>query len=462
MFAFAQPIVAIFASKLAATKPDFIPQLFLSNAATSTSTPAAATTEASAQKVLPPHQGPKTIVVVGGGTAGTAVAAQLLKYLPKSDSVVIVDPADKHYYQPLWTLVAGGIFPKEDSARDMSQTIPTGAKWVKQTVVSYEPENNKVKTDIGDELKYDYLVVASGIQPDYDKVKGLRESLHKNGVCTIYDYKGAEEAWNNIKNLKGGVALFTFPSTPIKCAGAPVKITLLAEDYFRNYSKVRANTQVSYFTPGGVIFGVKRYADILMRLAKERDISVNTGHNLVEIKGNEKEAVFNTAEGPKTVKYDLLHVALPMQPPPAIAASPLAAANGYVDVDQYTLQHKKYPNIFAVGDCANLPTSKTAAAITQQAPAVVANLISVAKGKVPQAKYDGYTSCPLVVSYSKLILAEFKYDGVVKETFPWEQNEPSYFAFALKKWIFPAAYWHGLLKGHWFGPNTFFNPYKIE
>eukprot|EP01102_Stenamoeba_stenopodia_P009332 TRINITY_DN2751_c0_g1_i2.p1 TRINITY_DN2751_c0_g1~~TRINITY_DN2751_c0_g1_i2.p1 ORF type:complete len:436 (-),score=98.18 TRINITY_DN2751_c0_g1_i2:16-1323(-) len=404
-FAFAQPLVAIFASKLAATKPDLLPQLFFSSAAAANVGASTATTEASTAKTLPPHEGPKTVVIVGGGTAGITVAAQLLKYLPKNDSVVIVDPADKHYYQPLWTLVAGGIFSKEDSQKDMSQVIPAGAKWVKQTVVSYEPEKNKIKTDIGDELNYDYLVVASGIQPDYDKVKGLRESLHKNGVCTIYDYKGAEEAWNNIKNFKGGVALFTFPSTPIKCAGAPVKITFLAEDYFRNTSKVRDNTQISYFTPLPSIFGVKKYADVLMRLANERNVSVNTGHGLIEVRGNEKEAVFNTPNGQKTIKYDLLHVALPMQPPPAVAASPLAAGNGYVDVDQYTLQHKKYPNVFAVGDCANVPTSKTAAAITQQAPAVVANLISVAKGKVPQAKYDGYTSCPLVVSYSSLSIA---------------------------------------------------------
>lgn len=402
----------------------------------------------------------KRIVVVGGGTAGLSIASQILRRKLPDTTVTIVEPSGKHYYQPLWTLVGGGVFDKSNSVRDEASLIPAGATWIKQAVVEFNPDNNNIKTDLGDVVPYDYLVVATGITPDLAKIKGLEESLGSNGVSTIYDYNMAEKTFENIKNFKGGVALFTFPSAPIKCAGAPLKIMWLAEDYFRNTSHVRDKTRVIYNTPLPSLFGVKKYADVMARLAKERGVEVNNGYNLVEIKGKEKIAVFSTPEGPKPVSYDLLHVALPFQSIPAVAASPLAASNGFVDVDKYTLQHNKYKNVFAAGDCANVPTSKTAAAITQQAPCVVSNLVSSILGRPLSAKYDGYTSCPLIVGYNQLVLAEFKYDGVVSETFPWDQSKPSMIGYYMKTHLFPFVYWNGLVKGRWYGPSTIFSPFE--
>jgi len=409
----------------------------------------------------------KTFLIVGGGAAGLTVASQLLKQAPKTDEVVVVEPSSDHYYQPMWTLVGGGIYPKENSRRDEAAVMPQGVKWVKQRATEFQPEANKVKTELGDELRYDYLVVASGIEPDLDQIAGLREAMNdpKSGVTTIYDYKGAERTWENIKNLRNGVALFTFPSTPTKCAGAPMKIMWLAEDYFRNYANVRDAVKVVYATPLQSMFAIPKYAAVLNALAKKRDVDVQTGHRLVAINSQQKEAIFADPSGAgekKPIKYDMLHVGVPMKPIPAVAASPLAAANGYVDVDQHTLRHKKYANVFALGDAANLPTSKTAAGITLQAPALVSNMLAAANRRPlrEEAKYDGYTSCPIVVSRDELILAEFKYDGVVRETFPWDQSKPSRFGMLLKKHVFPVAYWHGLLKGRWYGPSTIFNPFN--
>jgi len=147
-----------------------------------------------------------------------------------------------------------------------------------------------------------------------------------------------------------------------------------------------------------------------------------------------------------------------MKSPDVVAKSKLAAVNGFVDVDKNTLQHNKYKNVFSLGDCANLPTSKTVAAITQQAPTLVSNLIATIHNQPLKSKYNGYTSCPITVGDSKLILAEFKYDNKVCETFPFDQGKPRRTMYLLKKYFFPVVYWNLFLQGRWYGPSTIFKP----
>jgi sulfide:quinone oxidoreductase len=136
-----------------------------------------------------------------------------------------------------------------------------------------------------------------------------------------------------------------------------------------------------------------------------------------------------------------------MSAPDFIKRSPLANEGGWVDVDKRTLQHTKYPNVFSLGDASSLPTSKTAAAIRAQAPILVENLMTVMAGKAPGAIYDGYTSCPIVTDYGKLILAEFDYDKKPCETFPFDQSKERLSMYLLKKHVLPTLYWQGMLKG---------------
>lgn len=392
------------------------------------------------------------VVVVGGGSAGLAVASQLCKK-SNAPQVAIIDPAEKHYYQPLWTLVGAGVFPKEETERNESDYIPSGATWIKEYVSTFDPANNSLSLKNGDTITYDVLVVAAGIQIDWDKIPGLKESVGKagTGVCSNYDYNTVESTWDNIRNLKSGAALFTHPATPIKCGGAPLKITYLACDHWTK-NGVRPNINVKFLKGGPGIFAVKKYADSLNKVADRYNIDRVWNKDLVELRPEVKEAVFEDLNtGEKMVeKYDMIHVTPKMSAPDFIKNSPLAADSGWVEVDKGTTQHTRFPNVFALGDCSNLPTSKTGAAIRKQAPTTVANIMSYLQGKSLGKIYDGYTSCPLVTGYGSLILAEFDYDKQPQESFPFNQAEERYSMYALKAYALPRMYWHGMLRGREF------------
>jgi sulfide:quinone oxidoreductase len=387
------------------------------------------------------------IVIVGGGSAGITVAARLAKTLSQPD-IAIIEPSATHYYQPLWTLVGGGVFPKAVTERNEATLIPQRVTWIQDAVTEFSPEDNTVLTRGGNKVQYDYLVVAPGIQIDWDKVKGLKAAIGKEGVCSNYAYEYVDKTWECLRNFKGGNAIFTQPNTPIKCGGAPQKIMYLADDYFRK-TGARERTNVIFASAAGGIFAVQKYAKALDRVVARKGIEARFQHNLSEIRPETKEAVFQRLDTDEQVvlPYAMIHVTPPMSAPDFIKHSPLANEAGWVDVDKYTLQHTRYPNIFSLGDASSLPTSKTGAAIRKQAPVLVKNLVAVMHGTPLTAQYNGYTSCPLVTSYGKLILAEFDYDGKPTETFPFDQSKERYSMYLLKAYGLPALYWQGMLKG---------------
>jgi sulfide:quinone oxidoreductase len=193
------------------------------------------------------------------------------------------------------------------------------------------------------------------------------------------------------------------------------------------------------------------YASTLREVAARRGIDVRFKHDLVEIRPRAKEAVFRDLEAEEEVvlPYDLVHVTPPMSAPDFVKRSPLANEDGWVDVDPYTLRHKRFSNVFGLGDASGLPTSKTAAAIHAQAPVLFQNLVAALEDRTLEARYDGYTSCPVVTGYGRLILAEFVYEGTPRETFPFDQSKERLSMYLLKKHVLPRLYWQGMLKGRW-------------
>lgn len=388
------------------------------------------------------------IVVVGGGSAGLTVAAQLLRRDSELD-VTVVEPSDKHYYQPMWTLVGGGIFPKEKSQRNEADYMPRGAKWVREFVDSFDPEKNSVKTRSGETIGYDYLVVCPGLQLNWSAIKGLsKDIVGSDGICSNYSFDTVDSTWKTLQSFQGGTALFTHPVGAVKCGGAPVKICFLAEDFFRKQG-IREKCQVIFGVAMPRIFAVDPYASTLEEIVQRRDIDVQLKHDLIEIRPDSKEAIFQIVESDetKTIKYDMLHVTPKMGPPDFVRNSLLSGEGGWADVDKYTTQHVRFPNVFALGDVSNLPTSKTGAAIRKQAPTTVANILSLIDGKPLEAKYDGYTSCPLVTSYNSMVLAEFDYEKNPQESFPFDQSKERFSMMMLKKYGLPNLYWHGMLRG---------------
>jgi sulfide:quinone oxidoreductase len=392
------------------------------------------------------------VLIIGGGSAGITVGA-MLRNKPDAPGVTIVDPSEKHYYQPIWTLVGAGVFPKEVSERSEADYIPPGAEWIKAAVTSFDPENNSVTLSDGSSHTYDVMIVAAGIQIDWNKIPGLTESLGKpgTGVCSNYSYDTVESTFENIRNLKKGTAIFTEPTTPIKCGGAPIKIAFLASDYWRRHG-VGNQVKKKFIKGGGGIFAVPKYAASLTKVADRYDLERTWLTDLTELRPDKKEAVFRHVEtGEERVEhYDMIHVVPPMSAPDFISNSPLAAETGWVSVDKYTTQHTKYANVFSLGDCSNLPTSKTGAAIRKQAPVTTENVMAFLEGRPLPKTYDGYTSCPLVTGYGSLIMAEFDYDKQPAESFPFNQAEERYSMYALKAYGLPKMYWHGMLRGREF------------
>ncbi len=388
------------------------------------------------------------VLIIGGGAAGISVAARLRKKLP-SGSIAVVDPARKHHYQPLWTLVGGGVCNKEITERDEASVIPAGVVWIQEGAKSFDPAANRVELQSGKVVGYEQLVVCPGIQLDWSKVEGLAGNLGKHGICSNYAYDTVQDTWPTIQGTRSGKALFTHPSTPIKCGGAPQKIMYLAEEAFRK-AGVRSGLDIHFYSGMPESFTVPHYARVLDKCMDDRSITPHYKRDLIAIDAPNRKATFACLdkEGEtETVEYSMIHVTPPMSAPDFIKRSPLAGSAGWVEVDKGTCQHTRFPNVFALGDASNLPTSKTGAAIRKQAPVVAANVLAVLEGKQPAAKYDGYTSCPLVTGYGKLILAEFDYDKNLAETFWFDQSKERWSMYQLKRHILPMLYWQGMLKG---------------
>ncbi|MAS93042.1 MAG: pyridine nucleotide-disulfide oxidoreductase [Verrucomicrobiales bacterium] len=388
------------------------------------------------------------ILIVGGGTAGITVAARL-KRKNADLEIAILDPAETHYYQPMWTLIGGGEFPKEKSGRPMQSVIPKGVAWLKEGASEFNPDLNSVTTIEGNSYSYDYLVVAAGIQTDWDQIPGLKEGLGKNGICSNYSFKTVDYTWECIRGLKEGTAIFTQPVTPVKCGGAPQKICYLAEDYFRSRSKVRDKVNVIFASGLDSIFAVPRYRATLEEVIKREEIDARYSYDLVSLNPEEKIATFKHLETGETedVAFDMIHVTPPMSAPDFIKNSPLAAETGWVSVDKHSLRHTDFANVYAIGDCSNLPTSKTGAAIRKQAPALVEHLFADIEHRSSSASYNGYTSCPLVTGYGSLVMAEFDYDKNEQESFPIDQSKERWSMWMVKKWGLPWLYWNLMLKG---------------
>lgn len=405
------------------------------------------------------------VLIVGGGAGGCALAAKLSSKLGKN-KVIVVEPADKHYYQPMFTLIGGGMKRLEQSYRLMGDVLPKNIKWIKEKAINFDPNNNMVTTSGGNEIKYEMLLIATGLQLNYDKITGLEEALAiPNGkVCSIYSPKYVDRTYDCLRNIEKGNAIFTFPNSPVKCPGAPQKILYISEHYFRRTNK-RNNVNVIYNTALPVLFGVKHYADALWPIVEKRNIKVNTRRNLIEVKPESDTAIFENLDNPQekfVEQYSMLHAVPPMSTPTELAkCQELVNEAGFVEVNKSTMQHLRYNNVFAIGDCSASPNSKTAASAAAQSPVVYRNMLAALNGKPLKDVYDGYASCPLVTGYHTCILAEFDYNLNPLETFPVAQNKERYSMFIMKKDFMPALYWHMMLKGYWNGPALMRNMMSI-
>jgi sulfide:quinone oxidoreductase len=397
-----------------------------------------------------PAAGRHRVAIIGGGSAGISVAARLRR--AGVTGITLVEPSDTHWYQPLWTLVGGGQAPLNLSRRPEASLIPDGVRWIRRHAQAMDPDARTVTLSDGDELAYEHLVLAPGLQLDWNGVPGLAAAIGQDRVSSNYAPEYAPRTWELIRAMRSGTAVFTHPATPLKCGGAPQKIAYLAADYWRR-QKVLDRIRIVLVVPDPALFKVPAWSRVLERVAARYGIEVRLRSEMTAVDGDRREiTVTDHASGTEeTLGYDLLHAVPPQSAPDWVKTSALtdpASPQGFAAADPYTLQHPSYDNVFALGDVANLPTSKTGAAVRKQAPVVAANLLDVMSGRAPARRYDGYTSCPLVTARDRMLLAEFDYDLRPSPSFPLintfkERRD----MWVFKRYLLPPVYWHGMLTG---------------
>ncbi|QXF13943.1 MULTISPECIES: bifunctional protein tyrosine phosphatase family protein/NAD(P)/FAD-dependent oxidoreductase [Sphingopyxis] len=406
------------------------------------------------------------IVVIGGGSAGIAAAASILRRRPDV-SLAIVEPSETHYYQPGFTMVGGGIFNAEATRRSVEELVPAQAVWIRGAAASFEPGANQVTLADGRVLAYGVLVVSPGLKLDWDAIPGLAAALGANGVTSNYRYDLAPYTDRLVRRFRGGRALFTQPGMPIKCAGAPQKAMYLACHRWEGEG-VLGGAEVQFHTATPTLFGVADYVPALESYIARYGIDLHLESRLVSIDGTTKTALFEQRRGDIVrrveERFDMIHVVPPQVAPDFIASSPLAAPSGFVAVDEMTLRHEDYANIFALGDVAATTNAKTAAAARKQAPVVALNALAALDGAAPVAAYTGYGSCPLTVEAGRIVLAEFGYGGKLMPTFPkWliDGTRPSRLSWLLKERLLPPLYWHAMLQGReWLAAPAAIDPQR--
>lgn len=366
------------------------------------------------------------ILILGAGAAGLAAAARLAQRLDGAE-ITLLDRRQEHFYQPGFTLVAAGLQPAAYAISRTADYIPRGVRWIEARATAIDPVAKRVETDAGPALAYDFLILAVGLELDYAAIEGMEVGrIGQDGLGSLY--AGPEQAaatWRAMSAFadRGGVGLFGRPETEMKCAGAPLKYTFLADDVLRRRGN-RSSAELIYNAHNPALFSVPIVSEKVRMLFAERGIQVNYGHVLRAVDSARRVARFATAHGLIERPYDFLHVVPPMRAPAAVRGSPLAwasgplAADGWAEVDPHTLRHARFAEVFAVGDVAGVPKGKTAASVKWQVPVAVDHLVAAIEGRESEARYNGYTSCPLITRIGRAMLVEFDYENNLTPSFP--------------------------------------------
>ena len=366
------------------------------------------------------------IVIAGAGAAGLAAASRLAEQVDGA-SITLVDGRKEHFYQPGYTLVGAGLKPASYVVSTTAEYVPKGVDWIEERVAEFDPEGNKVVTESGKAIPYDFLLVATGLKLDYAAIPGMDvEQIGKNGLGSVYHSAAAAEAtWRSMSDFadKGGIGLFLRPGTEMKCAGAPLKYAFITDDYLRRRGN-RGKAELVYNANNKVLFSVPIVSEKVRMLFDDRKVKVNYERILESIDLGKRIAVFKSPIGPVEHPYDFINVIPPMQAPDAVRNSPLPwqeggwAKDGWIEVDKHSLRHKRFDNVFAVGDVAGVPKGKTAASVKWQVPVAVDHLLASIAGKESASVYNGYTSCPLITRLGQAMLVEFDYKDNLVPSFP--------------------------------------------
>jgi len=415
------------------------------------------------------------IVIVGGGTGGIAMSNRLARGL-RGARITLIDASERHDYKPGFPMVGGGVWSVDRVLMEpTSHHLPRGINWVKDYVAEFDPTANTVVTRGGQRIRYDFLVVATGLQMNWGAIQGMDvAALGQNGLTSVYaGAQASADTWKLMDTLRrtGGRLVTSVPQTPIRCGGAPVIMAYLFEDQARS-AGTRDRVDIHFYTALGTLLGQPDFNRDIQRRFGERDIGFSFRQRLTGIDIGARRATFTAvpegggarpaaagtpaaAAGAQTttVDYDFIHVVPPMSANDSVRNSDLAwkegpfAGGGWLEVNRETLQHRRFPNVFGIGDINGTPRGKSAATIKGSAPIVAHNLIRVIQDQLPDQQFNGYSSCPLVTRVGSAQLLEIDYDGNLIPSIPFvDPLADSFFAWVMKDRLLKPAY-VALLRG---------------
>jgi sulfide:quinone oxidoreductase len=391
----------------------------------------------------------KRLLVLGAGTAGTMVVNKLRRRLDKADwQIAVVDQTDRHFYQPGFLFVPFGVYSPDEIVKPRQRFIPDGVDLVYGEVDRVEPDANEVLLSDGRRLPYDYLVIATGVEPRPDQTPGmLVGGRWRESIFDFYTYDGAVALAKALDRFDGGRLVVHIVDMPIKCPVAPLEFTFLADAYFRQRG-MRDRVELTYATPLPGAFTKPIASKHLGAMLDERKIAVETDFLVERIDGTTL-----VSYDEREIDFDLL-VTVPLNMGAEyVARSGLGNELNLVAVDKHTLLSKAYPNIFALGDASDIPASKAGSVAHFSVEIFADNFLQHARGEPMTGRFDGHANCFVESGHGKGLLIDFNYDT---EPLPGKYPIPGIGPFTLLeeteinhwgKLAFRWMYWNLLLPG---------------
>ncbi len=391
----------------------------------------------------------KNVVILGGGTGGTLTANRLRKQFKAGElAITVVDQNRQHVYQPGLLFRPFGLAQGEDLVRPRDEQLRKGVHFIERGIDRVVAEDRTVVLEGGDELPYDVLVIATGARLVPEETEGLTGPGWMEKVFTFYDLPGATGLERALRTFEGGRIVVNIVDLPIKCPVAPLEFAFLADWYFHERG-IRDRVQITLVTPLDAAFTKPRAASMLGGMLEEKGIELVTEFNTGEVDGEGGRLVsFDEREVP----FDLAVVIPVHSGAEYVGRSPgLGDALDFVETNPHTLQSTAAPEIFAIGDAANLPASKAGSVSHFEGEVLVENITRFLAGEELDASFDGHANCFIETGFDKALLIDFNYEQEpVEGHYPGPVGLPLLKESRLNhlgKLMFQWFYWHSLLPG---------------
>jgi sulfide:quinone oxidoreductase len=392
----------------------------------------------------------KRLLILGAGTAGTMVANRLRRRLPDGEwAITIVDQDPDHHYQPGYLLIPFGVYDPSMVVRPRKRFLPRGVNTIVGEIDLVEPEMNRVRTAHGTYLQYDELVIATGVSPRPDQTPGMNGPEWRKSVFDFYTLDGSRALADKLKDWDGGRLVIHIAEMPIKCPVAPLEFAFLADSFFEERG-MRDRVEMTYVTPLDGAFTKPVASKRLGAMLEERKIKLEPDFYIESI-DNEKKALVSFDE--REVPFDLLVTVPVNMGADFIARSGLGNELNCVPVDNGTFQSTSWDNIFALGDAADIPTSKAGSVAHFAIELFTENFIQHINGDEMTHIFDGHANCFVESGDGKAMLIDFNYDtqplpgkypvpGLGPLTL-MKETRLNHYGKLMFKWI----YWNALLPG---------------